>query len=164
MQKPLEITYDMLATRSSRIVNLIIDFIVTTLINVGVAAGCNGLYAQYGIDGFQIGPATMENFRYTLLGLCVHIVYYGLFETLNMRTLGKYVTNTVVVNRDGSKPGTNRILLRTICRQIPFEAFSFLGVFPIGWHDTLSKTLVVDAAKLKLAQDANATKQMSDNE
>lgn len=164
MQKPLEITYDMLATRSSRVVNFIIDFIITTLLNVGIAAGCNWLYDVYGVDGFQIGPPAMENIRYTLLGLCVHIVYYGLFETLSMRTLGKYVTNTVVVNRDGSRPDTNRILLRTICRQIPFEIFSFLGVFPIGWHDTLSKTLVVDADKLKNAQAIHVAKQTGDNE
>lgn len=163
MQKPLEITYNMLAERNSRIVNLIIDFIVTTILNVGLAAGCNWLYDYTGIDGFQIGPAAMANIRYTLMGLCVHIVYYGLFETLSMRTLGKYVTNTMVVNRDGSRPDTNRILIRTLCRQIPFEIISFLGVYPIGWHDTFSKTLVVDAAKLKKAQELNAKKQMSDN-
>jgi len=32
---------------------------------------------------------------------------------------------------------------RTLCRYIPFEPFSFLGNKPIGWHDSLSKTLVV---------------------
>ena len=38
----------------------------------------------------------------------------------------------------------NDILVRTFCRYIPFEAFTFLGnKSPIGWHDKLSKTIVV---------------------
>lgn len=164
MQKPFEITVDMIAARSSRFVNLIIDFIITTILTLSIMMGCNWLYDYTGITGFQIGPVSLDNTRYTMLGICVQIVYYGLFETLSMRTLGKYVTNTIVVNTDGSTPDTNRILVRTLCRQIPLEFISFFGVLPIGWHDTISKTVVVDAARFKHAQKMNAVKQMSDNE
>jgi hypothetical protein len=45
------------------------------------------------------------------------------------------------VTLDGSKPGLRTILLRTLCRFIPFEPFSFFG--ERGWHDGLSDTLVV---------------------
>ena len=153
----------MLAPRSSRFLNYIIDFIVTTLLSLGIMTGCNWLYEYTDIGGFQIGPIAMENTRYTMLGICVQIVYYGLFETLSMRTLGKYVTNTMVVNRDGSRPDTNNILIRTLCRQIPLEFISFFGANAIGWHDMFSKTLVVDASRFKRAKEMNAVKQMNDN-
>lgn len=165
MQKPFEITYDMLASRSSRFVNFIIDSIVATILSLSVFAGLNWLYISTGIEGFNIGSMEMgTSTRWSLLVMCIKIVYYGLFETLNARTLGKYVTNSIVVNRDGSTPDTNHILIRTLCRQIPFQEFSFFGVFPIGWHDTFSKTLVVDAGKFKKAQTLANMKPMDNNE
>jgi uncharacterized RDD family membrane protein YckC len=96
-----------------------------------------------------------------MLGLGVNIVYYGLFETVSMRTFGKYITNTMVVNRDGTSPDSMRIFLRTLCRLIPLEAISFLGRPPIGLHDNLSKTLVVDIA---LFRDARPMKDIKDIE
>jgi len=70
--------------------------------------------------------------------------YYLVCETTWQRTLGKLVTKTKVVDRQGNKPSFPKILGRSLARCIPFEAFSFLfGGYPIGWHDALSKTLVV---------------------
>ena len=34
-----------------------------------------------------------------------------------------------------------------MARLIPFDQLSFLGTIPKGWHDTLSKTVVVDLKK-----------------
>lgn len=72
------------------------------------------------------------------------LIYYILFEFTLGRTPAKYFTGTRVVDEDGNVPSFSKILLRTICRLIPFEAFSFLGDNAIGWHDTLSKTRVVN--------------------
>ncbi len=77
-----------------------------------------------------------------LLGAVVALVYYSLFEMFLSRTIAKYITKTVVVMRDGSKPDSGTIMKRTLCRLIPFNALSFLGDGR-GWHDTLSDTYVV---------------------
>jgi uncharacterized RDD family membrane protein YckC len=53
-----------------------------------------------------------------------------------------------VVKKDGSKPDIKTFLIRTLCRFIPLEPFSFLGAFPRGWHDTLSETYVVKRKRL----------------
>ena len=49
-----------------------------------------------------------------------------------------------MVLENGEKPKVDVILLRSLARIIPFEPFSFLGNSPRGWHDTLTKTYVVD--------------------
>lgn len=46
---------------------------------------------------------------------------------LKGKTIGKYITKTIVVMEDGSKPKASDIVLRSLCRLIPFDAFSFLG-------------------------------------
>jgi hypothetical protein len=77
-----------------------------------------------------------------LVILPLFIIYYCLFESLWQRTPGKFLTGTKVVNLDGSKPSFLRILGRSFARYIPFDNLSFLFMTR-GWHDYLSKTLVV---------------------
>ena len=80
-----------------------------------------------------------------ILGFIIYIIgYYVVCESIWGKTLGKVITNTKVVDREGNKPSFLRILGRSCARWIPFEIFSFLfGGFPVGWHDSLSKTFVV---------------------
>ena len=54
------------------------------------------------------------------------------------------ITKTRVVTEDGQKPTAMNILGRTACRFIPFDAFSFLGSKAVGWHDSISKTHVIN--------------------
>lgn len=93
----------------------------------------------YLIQGFSKGPYSL------LLGLLVIILYFVFFEVIWQRTPGKWLTKTKVVMKDGSKPDFLHILGRTLARFIPFDNFSFLFT-PIGWHDSLSGTMVVPAA------------------
>jgi hypothetical protein len=81
---------------------------------------------------------------YVLLGveMLLLFMYYFIFESAFQRTPGKFLTNTYVVLRDGSKPGMAAIALRTISRFIPFEVFSFYG--GTWWHDRFSKTMVIN--------------------
>ena len=65
-------------------------------------------------------------------------------ESISQRTIGKLVTQTKVVLENGEKPAPETIILRSLCRFIPFNAISFLGNIPRGWHVTISKTFVVD--------------------
>ena len=76
------------------------------------------------------------------IGIAIGIIYFAVMEFSFGKTLGKMITKTKVVMADGSKPTFGTIFIRTLCRHIPFEPFSFLGG-PVGWHDSISKTRVV---------------------
>lgn len=52
--------------------------------------------------------------------------------------------NETVVNKFGDKPDFKTVLIRSLCRNIPFEAFSFLNPGNSGWQDALSKTKVIE--------------------
>lgn len=75
--------------------------------------------------------------------LVLWFAYFALMESTNQVTFGKLLTGTKVVTVDGRKPDTSTILLRTLCRFVPFDGLSFLGNINRGWHDQWSKTIVV---------------------
>jgi uncharacterized RDD family membrane protein YckC len=151
----VEITYDMLADRGKRFANNLIDQIIYIILTILIALLGNWLLENYGFRGLAVGDlATLQDhpFRFNILQLFISVIFYGLFESLLARTPAKYITGTKVVMRDGTKPDSTAIFIRTLCRQIPFEAITFLfGRFPIGWHDAFSKTLVVDVYKYNAA-------------
>ena len=82
-------------------------------------------------------------FRY-FIGFIFMMIYYVGFEASTGRTLAKYITKTKVVTEMGEKPGFNAIIIRSLCRFIPFEPFVFLFGDASGWHDTISKTKVIN--------------------
>jgi uncharacterized RDD family membrane protein YckC len=60
------------------------------------------------------------------------------------KTIGKYITRTKVVSTTGLPLTQSQCIQRTLCRIIPFNTFSgilFNGNF---WHDSISKTMVVE--------------------
>lgn len=69
--------------------------------------------------------------------------YWAFFEYYVGKTPAKFITKTKVVTKYGKKPTFLNIVGRTLCRLIPFDAFSYLGTKPIGWHDSISGTRVV---------------------
>ena len=146
-EEKVAITNDMLASRNKRFGNYIIDFIIKFIISssivlvLGIVAEYTGEYSFVEwID--NMGTIGEYAFAYLIL-----ILYYLFFESITSRTIGKYITNTKVFMRDGSKPEADKILKRTLCRLIPFNEFSFLGNDGKGWHDNLSDTVVVDLKK-----------------
>lgn len=72
--------------------------------------------------------------------LC-RLVYYVLFESILGASAAKLLTGSRVVTFSGQRPDPYNVLLRSLCRNIPFEPISFFG--RSGWHDTLSETDVV---------------------
>lgn len=67
-------------------------------------------------------------------------LYYIFFEGTYNATPAKFLTETVVIKKEG--PVTIKtIILRTMIRFVPFEPFSFLGHG--RWHEHWSSTLVV---------------------
>lgn len=77
-------------------------------------------------------------------GFILGMLYYAILESASGRTVAKFITKTKVVNKKGEKPDLSTILVRSLCRFIPFEALSFLDSEHSGWHDKLSKTRVVE--------------------
>lgn len=122
------------ATTGKRLVNYIVDYITEFLI----------LFIFVILAGLFTGTLATT---ILILGYVFYFGYYLILESLFGRTLGKVFTKTKVVDRQGNKPSFWRIFGRSLSRYIPFEPFSFLfGAYPMGWHDTISKTLVVSAS------------------
>ncbi|MEM6517189.1 MAG: RDD family protein [Bacteroidota bacterium] len=142
------VTDDVLANKSKRFLNLVIDYLIrlSLIIGLGVIIGfwseLTGDYAAY--------DAIIESDRWWTdyaLGYLTLLIYYTAIESLTSRSVGKYITQTKIVMKDGSKPSFNAILARSFSRLIPFEHFSFIGEESRGWHDSISDTYVIDLKK-----------------
>ena len=68
--------------------------------------------------------------------------YYFFFELIYGATPGKFLTKTLVVDKNGDKPRWGYLIIRTLIRMVPIEAITFL-FGSIGLHDLLSRTNVV---------------------
>ncbi len=128
---PVELS---LASKGLRFANYLIDLIIIRVFTFGI--------------GFILGPFFLLSddpttyFISIIIDLIIFILFYSLQEYLfNGRTIGKFITGTQVVSIEGNEPDFGTYLLRSLCRLVPFEAFSFLG--ETGWHDAWSKTRVV---------------------
>jgi uncharacterized RDD family membrane protein YckC len=121
------------ASMGKRFVNYLIDYI-------GVWVFAIAIGAILAIIGVGEGAAMVAIFAMMLCG------YHIFFEGIWARTPGKWITGTKVVRLDGTKPSFSQVVGRTFARLIPFEPFSFFSdPNPIGWHDSLTNTLVVSA-------------------
>ena len=131
------------ATKSKRFANYILDNIIIFIISffIGFTLSTFLLF----IDPSALDIIKYENklIDYTL-GFIVTCFYYIGFEFLTGKTPAKYITKTKVVRLNGGKPDFQSILLRSLCRFIPFEPLSFLGSNESGWHDKFSQTRVTD--------------------
>ncbi len=137
-----QIDDSMYATQGQRLANLVIDYVSRIVFALG-------FMTAYTFFSMLMGSEEMidlEGIGFLgeyVIGLVVLLIYYNLFEIFTARTIGKFITKTIVVNEYGEKPSINSILTRSICRAIPFNIFSFLGTPCRGWHDSISDTFVV---------------------
>ena len=118
----------------TRLAHYIVDtiariFIMFFLLNIA------DLLDQFNLFGF----ATF----FAFLAVFFFFLYYPIMEYSYGKTLGKMITKSSVVDVNGSKITFLQAAGRTLCRLIPFDAFSFLGSDAIGWHDSISRTRVV---------------------
>ncbi|MEP2935797.1 MAG: RDD family protein [Gilvibacter sp.] len=67
-------------------------------------------------------------------------LYYFLLEAIFGQTIGKLVTKTYVVKKDGSKASILNLIIRSLCRLIPFDALTYLIGTERGLHDVWSFT------------------------
>lgn len=156
MFESFKVTPDLHASKGKRFTNFIIDYamqIVLGFIFGIVLALIAELTNSITIYDWLLSESKLSDY---VFGIIILIIYYNIIEILTGRSIGKYITKTKVVMEDGSKPKFTDILLRTVCRIIPFEAFSFFGEEARGWHDSLSKTYVVDVDKFDAKRRADS--------
>ena len=134
------------ASALQRLSNYLLDRILGGIVSLAFLVAIWGLVRVLPISQESSFVQVLNAILPVLISMSfiVNPLYYLFFEGIWQRTLGKWITKTKVVRYDGTKPHFLQILGRSFARWIPFEAFSFLfSNNPIGWHDRLSKTLVV---------------------
>lgn len=148
MNKKEDTSMDALNRRASKVerfVNWVVDFLFIVwggffLIMFGVGGLLWDLY-RVDIGGDVAGVVILLGWWF---------LYYFILELAFGRTVGKFITGTKVVNREGEKPSAGKIALRTLIRFVPFEALSGFRIsneestWARGcWHDDWSDTVVV---------------------
>jgi uncharacterized RDD family membrane protein YckC len=73
--------------------------------------------------------------------IVLYFLYHFLFEYLFRKTPGKFITHTIVVNKQGGRPAIRVLLLRNFIRIFPFEFMTYIS--GSGWHDAVSETTVL---------------------
>ncbi len=131
-----------IASQGTRFANYLLDRIFILIISFFIAFLLTLILAIISPDsvGYFEQTGKLEEF---IWGFIIGVFYYSFFEALTGRSIAKFITGTKVVDENGNKPTFDAILLRSLCRYIPFNALSFLGSDAVGWHDSLSKTRVI---------------------
>ncbi|MFT6502227.1 MAG: hypothetical protein ACJASQ_002353 [Crocinitomicaceae bacterium] len=129
-----------LVTGLPRITHYIIDIVIISILLAAIdffllKGFTLGYYA-----GFEINGITF-NLIPTFDKIIITVVYYFLCEKTMQRTIGKFVTNSVVINEYAESPESGSLVVRSFSRLVPFEVISCFS--DRGWHDRWSKTYVV---------------------
>ncbi len=131
-----------------RAINWLIDSAIIMLIDFGVKRILNMETTLVLRTMHDIMVHQKEILQSFLVAVSITIVYYTSLESAEGATFGKLLTNTKVVDMNGNKPSFTTILLRSICRNIPFNVLSFIFTTTgRGWHDKLSNTKLVQRKK-----------------
>ena len=135
------------ASSGKRFANYIIDVIAVYIVMMFI-----GFITEIIFPG-SISELKMGLIEERLIG----IVFYGLImfsiETaFQGKSLGKLITGTRAINKDGNDISMVKSLLRNFIRAVPFNALSALGSPSNPWHDSWLDTLVVDEKKLSLQE------------
>ena len=136
-------TFNKMAGQGKRFANYLIDLAFFAMFSFIFGAVLGIILAIFFPSALSIFDQDNKLIDYSL-GLIAGIIYYAFLEMTTGRTIAKFITKTKVVNEKGDKPNFSTILIRTLCRFIPFEPFSFLGSDNSGWHDKFSKTMVIE--------------------
>jgi hypothetical protein len=149
------------ASNSRRAVNLVVDLNAYNALLFILASAANLLATTMG-SPTRIRVAAWG--AWGVWGLVGLALYYAVQEHLWGRTLGKFLTRTMVISADGGRPSLGQIIGRTFSRFIPFEPISYIidgDMYPIGWHDRLSKTRVVERSRPPAANAKSPNPQIS---
>ena len=135
----------LLASSTKRLFNMIIDYIVfylLAIVFVFMSALVGAMFFPEEAGFFDDGNNN-QLWMYVIVYVS-YIFYYTTLEAASGRTIGKLITGTKVVDKDGKVPTLSAIFRRSLSRIVPFEAFSFLGNNARGWHDAWTDTWVIE--------------------
>ena len=132
-----------------RFVNYLIDVILFYCI-VFIVGGLIGVAAVTAGQDAEIYVSATNNVEALLLQYLVSFILFITIYTISEgttkgKTLGKLITGTRAIKKDGNHITWRDALLRSLSRVVPFEPFSAFGGFP--WHDTWTNTIVMKERK-----------------
>ncbi len=144
----ITLTQDMYASNGQRFANYIIDTIILYILMAILLVILMIVLGDSVIDPNSGEPTLLATYGTVFV---VGMSYYTFFEARFSKTIGKFITKTMVVTTNGEELTVNHCAHRAICRFIPFDALSFLGSSGSGWHDRISDTAVVKVAEYESA-------------
>lgn len=136
------------ASVGTRFLNLLIDVIFFYGIIILIGAVFGIIFMSTGEDietSFLAREDAGSIFLQYIVSYSVYIGLYTLLEGASGKTLGKLITGTRALKTDGSNLTWKDAFMRSLCRIVPFEAFSAFGGHP--WHDRWTDTIVVKERK-----------------
>ena len=116
----------------SRVVNYLVDTLIFFLISYG-------LYKWY---SFYMMFYAYKFFTFYVFFWGTMFSYYFIFEGITGRTIGKFLTFTIVKTSAGKRPSFFQIFFRSLLRLTIIDPF-FIPFLDRPLHDALSKTRVV---------------------
>lgn len=141
-RKPFKVTEELMAKPEQRFLNWVLDTVALIFIVLFFVVVISVVAKSYGnktvIPYIMLHPIG----QYTFVSI-IRLLYYICLETWFGRSIGKFATKTIVVDENGERVTHEVILIRSLCRLIPFYEISFLFNPNRWWHDTISKTYVV---------------------
>jgi uncharacterized RDD family membrane protein YckC len=141
-------------TWGKRLANALIDFIFSSLLTAGLMFVFTVVWASVVDEAIFTAMENMNSFVDHILTFAIRTAtYYIPLEYFMGKTIGKMITRTKVVTRDGEKAELGDIVIRNLARIIPFDALSFFSENPVGWHDKAGNTIVVDDIPLYNLED-----------
>ena len=128
------------ASGLKRFINYIVDMIIFYAIIFGIF-----VFIESNNPSFLINDLTGESHD-ALIYFITFLIFFGYYALMEKnaggRTIGKLLTGTKAIREDGEKLTAKDAILRTLCRFVPFEPLSGFGT---PWHDSWTKTTVVNA-------------------
>lgn len=139
------------ASQAKRFGNYFIDTLIVVSVIKFALFFAFGIFYYYAFDEQLIdllpleGSLKMRLLEYALSAFVI-LIYYTIIEKVtNGRSIGKYITKTIVAREDKLELTWKDTLLRSLSRIVPFDPLSAIGGYP--WHDKWTKTLVTDFKK-----------------
>ena len=115
-------------SKQKRALNFIIDIVSISSI----------LFLLF-ISLFNKNPSSI----YFITVIVTPFIYYFVLESLFARTIGKFISGTIIVDQNGKTPGIFKIFLRTISRYWLHDIYGAFAEDRI-FHDKISSTYIVN--------------------
>jgi uncharacterized RDD family membrane protein YckC len=147
-----------LAENGKRFANYLIDFVAYLIFSMVIGVIFGLVLVLMGNESYLIVEEEVTfstKIKDWMFGIAVMTIYYTAMEYFfKGKTIGKLITGTRAVTLTNERMDLQTTFIRTICRFIPFEAFSFFRDQPGGWHDSLSKTkVIIDEGWHEISED-----------